>query len=427
MYGEIVLGFSGLYGDNGIDQTIKKKNIPRADIQRIRSHILEMVGLPKREHFHHKVHHNRSTARKSHKSVPKFLWKIYERLSEDEDERLHLKQNRLNEENDGFTDEHDRIIELSDTIMTFMNNRNAFPNPENETRLSFDLSGAHLNGIELMMSELHLFKRQLPEKHFASNPCVITIYALTFPNGVKELHAIQTAETTVGFEGWIQINTTSTFREWLTEKKSNNMLYITVEYENELGHLDTPSISVNYLLSYTDGERLPFITAYFENNETNGHVLKHGSLKQLPSATTHRRSKRSTRSLKPKKPKNSKSSSRVNHLLHPKKSTSFKGCSRHTLYITFKQLRFDDWIFAPAGYEAYYCAGSCDFPFSHHVEVTRHAVLQELAHLMISHTIPKPCCAPSKLQPVKLLYEQSENNFSIKKYRGMIVTKCACQ
>lgn len=59
------------------------------------------------------------------------------------------------------------------------------------------------------------------------------------------------------------------------------MLYITMEYENEFGHLDTPSISVNYLLSYTD-EHLPFITAYFENTETDGHLLRHTSLKQLP-------------------------------------------------------------------------------------------------------------------------------------------------
>lgn len=66
VFGKIVFGFSGLYGDNGIDQTIRKKNIPRADIQRIRNHILDMVGLsmpPYDDHFPHKVYHNRSTIR----------------------------------------------------------------------------------------------------------------------------------------------------------------------------------------------------------------------------------------------------------------------------------------------------------------------------------------------------------------------------
>lgn len=104
-----------------------------------------------------------------------------------------------------------------------------------------------------------------------------------------------------------------------------------------------------------------------------------------------------------------------------------KGCSRHTLYITFKQLRWDDWIFAPRGYGAYYCAGSCDFPFQHDVTATNHAVIQELAHLLQNHLTPKPCCAPSELQSISLLYMQNETSVSLKKYRGMIATKCACQ
>lgn len=65
-FSEFVFGSSGLYSDNGVDQTIREKNIHRSDIQRIRSHILDMVGLPKRpydEHSHHRVNHNRSHAR----------------------------------------------------------------------------------------------------------------------------------------------------------------------------------------------------------------------------------------------------------------------------------------------------------------------------------------------------------------------------
>lgn len=61
-----------------------------------------------------------------------------------------------------------------------------------------------------------------------------------------------------------------------------------MEYENELGHIATPSVSVNYLLSYLDAERLPFITAYFETTDSGGHVLKHESPKQLSSTATVR-------------------------------------------------------------------------------------------------------------------------------------------
>lgn len=113
--------------------------------------------------------------------------------------------------------------------------------------------------------------------------------------------------------------------------------------------------------------------------------------------------------------------------MQPKESKNSKGCRRHMLYITFKELRYEDWIFAPPGYSAYYCAGSCNFPFQHHVQATNHAVIQELAHIFQGHPIPKPCCAPSKLQGISLIYKQNEWSYSVKRFRGMVATECACQ
>lgn len=52
--------------------------------------------------------------------MPKFLWTIYKHLSEEENSKL--MENSV-DEIDGITDEHARIIEKSDTIMTFQNNR----------------------------------------------------------------------------------------------------------------------------------------------------------------------------------------------------------------------------------------------------------------------------------------------------------------
>lgn len=62
--------------------------------------------------------------------MPKFLFKIYKRLSEKDDETNedeHRRAHRSNlhdlNESDGITSEHARIIENSDIIMTFLNNR----------------------------------------------------------------------------------------------------------------------------------------------------------------------------------------------------------------------------------------------------------------------------------------------------------------
>lgn len=58
--------------------------------------------------------------------MPTFLRKVYDRLSKNEDENSIEKQynrNVIDEENDGITDDHAKIIEMSDTVMTFLNNR----------------------------------------------------------------------------------------------------------------------------------------------------------------------------------------------------------------------------------------------------------------------------------------------------------------
>ena len=34
-------------------------------------------------------------------------------------------------------------------------------------------------------------------------------------------------------------------------------------------------------------------------------------------------------------------------------------CCRDNLYVSFKEIGWDDWILQPMGYEAYFCRGSC--------------------------------------------------------------------
>ena len=40
-------------------------------------------------------------------------------------------------------------------------------------------------------------------------------------------------------------------------------------------------------------------------------------------------------------------------------SSSITECCRESLYISFKDLGWDDWILAPEGFHAFYCRGSC--------------------------------------------------------------------
>lgn len=120
-----------------------------------------------------------------------------------------------------------------------------------------------------------------------------------------------------------------------------------------------------------------------------------------------------------------------------------KSCQIQTLYVSFKDLKWQDWIIAPDGYGAFYCAGECNFPLNAHMNATNHAIVQTLVHLMHpskvkqlriilnvikfnSLKVPKPCCAPTKLSAISVLYYLDETNVNLKKYKNMVVKSCGC-
>ena len=85
-----------------------------------------------------------------------------------------------------------------------------------------------------------------------------------------------------------------------------------------------------------------------------------------------------------------------------------------------------DWIIAPEGYSAYYCHGQCAFPLNAHMNATNHAIVQTLVHLMNQLKVPKPCCAPTKLSAISVLYFDDNSNVILKKYKNMVVRACGC-
>nr|XP_058895162.1 bone morphogenetic protein 7 isoform X4 [Kogia breviceps] len=56
-----------------------------------------------------------------------------------------------------------------------------------------------------------------------------------------------------------------------------------------------------------------------------------------------------------------------------------QACKKHELYVSFRDLGWQDWIIAPEGYAAYYCEGECAFPLNSYMNATNHAIVQTLA------------------------------------------------
>lgn len=182
----------------------------------------------------------------------------------------------------------------------------------------------------------------------------------------------------------------------------------------------------------------PFMIAFFKN------------INAIPEATTGKRNhrhvkkgkggKRKTRDVSKKKPSSSSSSSTTrnqqsfyedddwNPFLDPvsKYHQEARTCQKRTLYVSFKDLGWQDWIIAPDGYAAFFCGGECSFPLSPQMNATNHAIVQTLFHLMKPNVVPKPCCAPSKLSAIMVLYFDDNSNVILKKYKNMVVKTCGC-
>lgn len=97
------------------------------------------------------------------------------------------------------------------------------------------------------------------------------------------------------------------------------------------------------------------------------------------------------------------------------------------MYVDFESVGWRDWIVAPQGYEAYFCAGECNYPFAEHMNTTNHAIVQALINSADpKRNVPKPCCVPTQLSAISMLYVE-DNKAILKNYNEMAVVGCGCR
>lgn len=219
--------------------------------------------------------------------------------------------------------------------------------------------------------------------------------------------------------GWMNVNVTHLTKDWMRNPSENRGLVLRV-YDYK-GQIIAPS-SVGIAGDEADSDRQMFLVGFFKTNPYYHQTT-----------TTRTRSRRST---------DNNNNNNKNHRSKQNKADVFndepdhhhiwyqnkndRKCQKRSLYVSFKDLNWQDWIIAPEGYAAYYCDGVCSFPLHAHMNATNHAIVQTLAYLMNPAFVPKPCCAPTKLSPLSVLYFDDNSNVILKKYRNMVVRACGC-
>ncbi|XP_078660599.1 growth/differentiation factor 10-like [Branchiostoma floridae x Branchiostoma belcheri] len=103
-------------------------------------------------------------------------------------------------------------------------------------------------------------------------------------------------------------------------------------------------------------------------------------------------------------------------------------CSRRPMRVDFADIGWSDWIISPKAFDAYYCAGTCDFPMSKVMKPSNHATIQSIMRTVgITSGVPSPCCVPDKLSSLSILYFDENRNVVLKVYPNMSVESCACR
>ncbi|KAI1237028.1 Growth/differentiation factor 8, partial [Lamprotornis superbus] len=92
-------------------------------------------------------------------------------------------------------------------------------------------------------------------------------------------------------------------------------------------------------------------------------------------------------------------------------------CCRYPLTVDFEAFGWD-WIIAPKRYKANYCSGECEFVF-----------LQKYPHTHLVHQAnPRgsagPCCTPTKMSPINMLYFNGKEQIIYGKIPAMVVDRC---
>ncbi|XP_050388711.1 growth/differentiation factor 8 [Patella vulgata] len=99
-------------------------------------------------------------------------------------------------------------------------------------------------------------------------------------------------------------------------------------------------------------------------------------------------------------------------------NTNEQRCCRYPLEVDFVDFGWD-WVIAPMRYKADYCSGECQSTYQ---DEHAHAYLRQYA----SPTSDGPCCTPTKLQPISLLYFDHNHNILYTDLKNMKVMKCGC-
>ncbi|RVE58953.1 hypothetical protein OJAV_G00199230 [Oryzias javanicus] len=370
--------------------------------------ILSVLGLPHRPRPH-------LLSQGKYNSAPLFMLDLYNTISSEDKSQIldRYPSMRTTQSPPLATYQETAFLNDADMVMSFVNlaeyDREFSPQRRHHKEFKFNLSQIP-EGEAVTAAEFRLYK-ECVSGAFRNETFLLKVYQVVkeHPNREADLFLLESRVLWAAEEGWLEFDITATSNLWVMSPVHNLGLQVSIETSSgqSIGCKEAGLVGRDGAL-----EKQPFMVAFFKVSEVH--------IRSARSTGGKRRQQNRNRSTQPQ------DASRGSSLPDYNSSDQKTACRKHELYVSFRELGWQDWIIAPDGYAANYCDGECSFPLNAHMNATNHAIVQTLVHLMNPENVPKPCCAPTKLHAISVLYFDDNSNVILKKYKNMVVRACGC-
>uniref|UniRef100_H2YHT8 TGF-beta family profile domain-containing protein n=1 Tax=Ciona savignyi TaxID=51511 RepID=H2YHT8_CIOSA len=281
----------------------------------------------------------------------------------------------------------------------------------------FDLTTMQVNPDSIVSATLRLYQVQNPGSRGGTRNQV-ELYQLSPPEKggltpVKRFLDMKMMDVTRS--GWQTFDVTSSVREWIqfprklfdlnvncTCRHLRNSNYIAY---GRTVDLERRSAGIRTIQSRGDQDQETFTPEL--GREYNPHLV---IMVRTPSGNSRATSSRKRR----------KRALDADYCFN--RNPSETNCCLRELYIDFRRDLGWDWVHAPTGYRANFCAGACPYLWSMD---SQHATILGLYRSMNPHASSAPCCTSKELDPLIIMYYRN-NKFTVTKMSDMVLLSCKC-
>lgn len=383
---------SGFYIENEFNQTVLLEFLtPDIELQ-VKENILRILDIEKPQ-----IQQKMSLIKNS--SAHTFLMEVYNLLNDNNVYNL-IDLNLQSELFDITIEAVNSYMKESNIIISLISHEAIIPNITKMKSKKFINLWFNLTTIssqdQLINAELKIYRRIRNVLPMYKGPITIKIYRISNLNEGEKKEEIFINSIRVIEAGWITLNITKTLNYWIQNPNENHGLTIKIHSDKQVKEIDPKKFGI-VGLEENNQEKSPFMVGYFQRASDNRKKLNL-SLLNFQSFDENK--------------------------IRDKRTISL--CRKENLYVDFHDLNWQDWMIIPRGYSANFCSGECQFPIKSEMFATNHAVIQLMVNLNDPSKVPRPCCAPSKLTPISLIYLIDNKTYVLKTKKDMSIESCAC-